>query len=108
MSYTIIDTANVEKKHGIWKSLGTELGVQAFGISQIELDPGGSGPEHEHANDDEEEVYVPIRGSGTIRVDGEDVELRPGVAVFVTPESRRQLLAGDEGLTFIAVGAPRR
>jgi quercetin dioxygenase-like cupin family protein len=108
MSYTIIDTENVEKKHGIWKSLGPELGVQAFGISQIELAAGGSGPEHEHGSDDEEEVYIPIRGSGTIRVDGEDVELRPGVAVFVTPESRRQLVAGEDGLTFIAVGASRR
>jgi hypothetical protein len=26
----------------------------------------------------------------------------------VTPESTRQLSAGDEGLAFVAVGAPRR
>jgi quercetin dioxygenase-like cupin family protein len=106
--YTTVDIDKVEKKHGIWRQLTPELGVGAFGISQIELSPGASGPEHDHAEDGQEEVYVPIRGRGAVRVDGEDVELHPGVAVFVTPESTRQLTAGDEGLTFVAVGAPRR
>jgi quercetin dioxygenase-like cupin family protein len=108
MSYTRIDTADVELKNGIFKGLTRGLGVQAFSINQIELPPGGSGPEHAHSEDGEEEVYVPIRGRGTIRVDGEDVELRPGLLVFVTPESTRQLRASDEGLAFVAVGAPQR
>ncbi len=108
MAYTIVEIDKVEKKLGIWRQLSVELGVGAFGISQIELPPGASGPEHDHADDGQEEVYVPIRGRGSIRVDGEDVELHPGVVVFVTPESTRQLSGGDEGLAFVAVGAPRR
>jgi quercetin dioxygenase-like cupin family protein len=107
VAYTIVDIDKVEKKHGIWKQLGPQLGVGAFGISQIELPPDASGPEHDHADDGQEEVYVPIRGRGKVRVDGEDVELHPGVVVFVTPESTRQLSAGDEGLVFVAVGARR-
>ena len=49
-----------------------------------------------------------LDGGGTLRVDGEDVELRPGRLVAVTPESTRQLSAGEDGLTFVAVGAARR
>ncbi|MFN2470999.1 MAG: cupin domain-containing protein [Gaiellaceae bacterium] len=75
----------------------------------VELPPGGSGPEHEHehSSDGQEEVYVPLRGGGKVRIDGEDVELRPGLFVFVAPESTRQLHAGDKGLAFVAVGAAR-
>jgi quercetin dioxygenase-like cupin family protein len=107
VSYTVVDKETVELKNGIFRGVAGKLGVQAFSINQIELPPGGSGPEHEHSGDAQEEVYVPLRGEGTIRVDGEDVELRPGLFVFVTPESTRQLRAGDEGLAFVAVGAAR-
>ncbi|CAN5715675.1 cupin domain-containing protein [soil metagenome] len=108
MSHTIVDTDQVEKRNGIFKPLTASLGVQAFGINQIELPPGGAGPEHDHAKDGHEEVYVVLDGGGTLRVDGEDVELRPGRLVAVTPESTRQLSAGEDGLTFVAVGAARR
>ena len=39
-------------------------------------------------------------------VDGEDVELKPGRYVWVEAESKRKILAGDEGLKLIAVGSP--
>ena len=45
------------------------------------------------------------RGSGTLRVDGEEVELRPGVFVYCSPEARRQMCAGAEGLVWIGIGA---
>jgi quercetin dioxygenase-like cupin family protein len=108
MPYTAVDTDQIEKQNGIFKGLSGPLGVQAFSINRIELPVGGSGPAHDHASDGQEEVYVVIGGSGTLRVDGEDVELRPGIVVFVTPESTRQLSGGDEGLTFVAAGAARR
>ncbi len=108
MAHTIVDTDQVEKHHGIFKPLTASLGVQAFGINQIELPAGGAGLEHNHAEDGNEEVYVVLEGSGMLRVDGEDVELRPGRLVAVTPESTRQLRAGEDGLKFVAVGAARR
>ena len=108
MAHTIVDTDLVEKQNGIFKPLTASLGVQAFGINQIELPAGGAGVEHDHGEDGHEEVYVVLDGGGTIRVDGEDVELRPGRLVAVTPESTRQLRAGENGLTFIAVGAARQ
>jgi hypothetical protein len=39
-------------------------------------------------------------------VDGEEVELKPGRFVYVSPDAIRRLHAGPEGLTWVAVGAP--
>ena len=78
--------------------------LSAFGINELELPPGAEGPEHDHAKDGQEEVYVIVRGSGTIRVDGTETELRPGVYVFLSPDARRQMVAGGEGLAWVGVG----
>jgi mannose-6-phosphate isomerase-like protein (cupin superfamily) len=50
-------------------------------------------------------VYAIVAGSGTLRVDGEEVALRPGLFVYCSPEARRQMCAGTEGLVWIGVGA---
>jgi quercetin dioxygenase-like cupin family protein len=46
-----------------------------------------------------------LEGSGTLRVDGEEIALAPGMFVFCSPEARRQVVAGESGLTFIGIGA---
>lgn len=107
MAYRLVNTDGVEAQNGIFKPLTERLGVTTFGINMIELAPGTPALEHDHADDAQEEVYVPLRGRGMLRVDGEDVELAPGSVAFVAPESTRQLIAGDEGFTFFAVGAGR-
>ena len=50
---------------------------------------------------------VIVRGSGTYIVDGEHVPVHPGVFLRFDPEVTRQLVAGPEGVTMIAVGARR-
>jgi hypothetical protein len=49
---------------------------------------------------------VIIRGSGVYRVDDEEIPVRVGSFVRFDPTPTRQLVAGPEGLTMIAVGAP--
>jgi mannose-6-phosphate isomerase-like protein (cupin superfamily) len=51
-------------------------------------------------------VYFVVRGSGKMRIDGDDVELRPGRFVRVDPESTRVPTAGPDGLEFVTFGAP--
>ena len=52
------------------------VGVTAFGINQEELPPNGDGyPDHDHAEDGQEEVFYVLAGAGKMVVDGEDVEL---------------------------------
>jgi hypothetical protein len=41
-----------------------------------------------------------------MRIDGEEIELKPGRFVRVDPESTRMPIAGEEGLEFVTFGAP--
>ena len=104
MAHAIVDAGELEAKHGVFKALRQPLGVSAFGINQLELPPGAEGLEHDHAKDGQEEVYVIVRGAGTIRIDGAESELRPGHYVFLSPDARRQMVAGDQGLAWVGVG----
>ena len=104
MAHQIVDANAVEASNGVFKPLRAALGVSAFGINQLEFPPGREGAEHDHSADGQEEVYAIVKGSGTIRVDGEEHELRPGQFVFLSPDARRQMRAGPEGLSWIGIG----
>jgi mannose-6-phosphate isomerase-like protein (cupin superfamily) len=60
---------------------------------------------HDHPDDGAEDVYAIVHGTGSVVVDGQEVPVRPGQFVAVTPDSARQVRAGDSGLVFIAVCA---
>jgi quercetin dioxygenase-like cupin family protein len=89
---------------GVFRPVGETLGVSAFGINQLELAPDTEGPEHDHQRDEQEEVYVVIRGGGKIRVEGTEHELRPGQCIFLSPDAKRQMVAGVEGLVWLGIG----
>lgn len=108
MSYRMIHPNDVEVHHGVFRRLSEPLGVTAFAINHISIGPSAEGRAHDHTADGQEEVYVFIQGSGTLAVDGEDVPVGAGQWVFVSPESHRQLKAGEEGLTWIGIGASPR
>ena len=104
-SHQVIHASDVEAKHDVFRPLTAELGVAGFKINQLDLPAGGEGPEHDHAGNGEEEVYAVIAGGGTLRIDGEDVELKAGHFVYCPQNARRQMIAGDEGLTWIGIGS---
>ena len=108
MTHNVVEAGDVEARHGVFRALSDPLGVHAFRINQLEFPPGHEGPEHDHTGDGQEEVYVVISGEGTLRVGGEEISLKPGSYVFCSPESRRQIKAGGEGLVYVGIGAPRR
>ena len=105
MAHVVIDANDVEAQHGVFRGLSEPLGVGAFKVNRLELPPGQEGPEHDHVSNREEEVYAVVGGSGRLRVDGEEIELRPGHFVFCSPEARRQMVADDDGLVWIGIGA---
>ena len=88
----------------MFRPVGEELAVSAFGLNELELPPNSEAPEHDHRQDGQEEVYVVLRGSGRVRVDGTEQELRPGDYVFLPPEAIRQMVAGPEGLVWVGIG----
>ncbi len=82
------------------------LGVSAWGMSVFEIDPGATGyPEHDHAKDGQEEVYVVLRGSATLQAGDERFEVAAGTMVRVGPGQKRKWLPGPDGVRVLAIGA---
>jgi quercetin dioxygenase-like cupin family protein len=81
------------------------LGVTSWGMSVMELDPDCTGyPEHDHANEGHEEVYLVLSGSVVLRAGGSERLLRQGDFVRVSPETARKFVTRDEGATLLALG----
>jgi mannose-6-phosphate isomerase-like protein (cupin superfamily) len=91
---------------GAFRFVRRELGVRAFGINWIELPPDAVGREHDERDSGQEEVNVVVRGGGVYRVDGEEIPVREGDFLRFDPETTRCPVAGPNGLTLLAVGAP--
>ena len=89
---------------GLFRPVGEALGASAFGLNQLELAPEATGPVHDHRRDGQQEVYLVIRGRGTVRIDGHEYELQPGQFIFLSPEAERQMVAGAEGLAWVGIG----
>src|SRR6266496_831949 len=109
MAYTHVNVDDIEPggPTGAVRFVRRELGAEAFGINWFELGPGVEGFEHSESKSGQEEVAVVIRGAGHWRIDGEEVPVRVGSFVRFDPESTRCPVGGPEGMTFVAVGAPR-
>jgi mannose-6-phosphate isomerase-like protein (cupin superfamily) len=108
VGYTFVDIDQLEGEGpgGMVRKTRRATGAKAFGFNYFTLPPGLEGREHDHAGEGMEEVYFVVRGGGTMRIDGEDVELRPGRFIRVDPDSTRVPTAGDDGLEFVTFGAP--
>jgi mannose-6-phosphate isomerase-like protein (cupin superfamily) len=102
--YRYADADEVEAQWGVFRKMRIALGVTAFGINQLELPPGGEGVTHSEDDSGQQEVYVILGGSGTMRFDDESVELAPGRWLVVEPGHTRTPVAGPDGLTMIMVG----
>ena len=81
------------------------LGVASWGMNVLELDPQCSGyPEHDHASDGHEEVYIVLRGSIVLQAGGAERVLSQGDLVRVAPETKRKFLTREQGATLLALG----
>jgi mannose-6-phosphate isomerase-like protein (cupin superfamily) len=76
----------------VHQSQGLEIGVYVL----VAPEPDRQQP---HADD---EVYVVLEGSGTLEIEGEQLELREGHAAFVPAGARHQFV-GYEQLTVLVI-----
>ncbi len=82
-----------------------ELGATSFGMSIEEFPADYDGyPNHDHTHDDQEEVYVVLAGSATMKVEGEQFEIDPETVVRVGPSAKRTLVSGADGLRLLVLG----
>ncbi|HEX6228704.1 MAG TPA: hypothetical protein VFZ41_04485 [Solirubrobacterales bacterium] len=99
---------------------GASLGVSSFGISISDLAPGATEyPEHDHSPEGvggkmfserpqqlgQEEVYIALRGSGTLEANGEKYPLDADHIARVGPDVKRKITPGRDGLRLLAIGA---
>ena len=91
--------------HGAVKLAGDELGIESFGLQVLDF-PGGFAdyPEHDHADDGQEEVYVVLEGAAEFEVGGEPVRAEAGSILRVDPAAKRKLVPGPNGVRVLAIG----
>ena len=85
---------------------GKSLGLAKLGLNAIRMPPNWEHyPEHDHAADNEEELYIPLEGSGTLHADGQSYPMKRGVLIRVGAATKRKIVPGPEGMTFTAAAA---
>lgn len=109
-----VTVASFEQMEPIYDGLARRaratLGVTGWGMQVMTLPPNWDGyPNHRHdanvEDANQEEVYLPLEGSGLLYADDEVFELRPGMMARVGPEQLRRIVPGDEGIRFVALWA---
>ena len=90
---------------GAFKRARAELGVEAFGMQVIDVPPNiDQYPEHDHAADGQEEVYVVMSGRGEVEIDGERHPIDPDTIVRIGPGAKRKIVTHEEPIRVLALG----
>jgi len=116
VSHAAIDElATVEFLDGFtFRRAGVQLHVTPFGMSIIDMPPGTTDyPAHDHSSEGpgnppahqlgQEEVYIALRGSAEVEVDGHRYPLDDAHIIRVGPTARRKILPGSDGLRLLAL-----
>lgn len=105
MAYDTTSYDDVEPRAPGMYFLRDALDCDNLGVTVLDANAGWEGKAHDHAHDDQEEVYLLLEGSGTLTVEDEEIALSPGDAVRVDPGDSREL-AFDESSLMVIAGAP--
>ncbi|MFW5918220.1 MAG: cupin domain-containing protein [Haloferacaceae archaeon] len=106
MAHTKVNYDDVEQVSDAMHFLSEPLGCRQVGVTFSRCPPNWKSKPHDHTDDEHEEVYVLVRGTATVRIDGEDVPVEEGDAVWIAPEATRQIRNDDEESAFVMISAP--
>jgi tetratricopeptide (TPR) repeat protein len=90
-----------------WTPVRRHFGITAYGINAYTAGEAGQDVVEEHTEErlGHEELYLVVFGSATFVLDGEEVAVPAGSAVFLRdPKVRRYARANEPGTTVLAVG----
>jgi uncharacterized cupin superfamily protein len=95
-------------KHGFSETqmarfAGADLGCESIGLALEGVKPGKR-QAFGHRHDEDEEVYVIVDGSGSMRLGEETIAVGPMDAIRVAPGVWRGFEAGPDGLQILAFG----
>lgn len=106
MSYRKVNYEDVDQVSSAMHFLSDPLETEQVGVTVARCDPDWKSQPHDHADNEHEEVYVLIEGKATVIVDDDPVEMETGDALWIPPESTRQIRNGDAESAFVLVSAP--
>jgi mannose-6-phosphate isomerase-like protein (cupin superfamily) len=82
-----------------------ELGSRHMTVTWIEVPPGASQQLHSH--EEAEQVYIVVRGAGTLSAAGDGETLEPGDLALIPPASDHTIAnEGSEDLALVSVQSP--
>lgn len=88
-----------------FRPLRDAAGVSSWGMSVQEFEPHtDSYPEHDHASDGHEEVYLVLQGAVVLSAGGREYVLRRGQLARVPGDVERRLATRDSAATVLVVG----
>jgi uncharacterized cupin superfamily protein len=92
----------------LWEGFATlvraGLDITAFGANIMDLPPNYSTTSHDETESGQQELYVALRGSGSVDIDGSRLVLDADHLVRVDPGTARVLSSGADGLRVLCIG----
>ena len=101
--YTVKEIDDLEAVNGVFRRARDELGISSFGINCLDLPPDWDGYPA-HAEPEQEEVYLPLSGSGEVEIEGERVAIDPSTMLRVGVGTMRKIWPGPDGMRVLALG----
>jgi quercetin dioxygenase-like cupin family protein len=106
-TFTIAAPDEMERA-GNWMLVRRALGLEAFGINMVDIEPGERIPEHDETGRDQEEVFLALSGDATLVIDGDEHALPEGSFARVAVEAKRTVANdGSEPIRVLICSAPR-
>lgn len=100
-----VPVATTHSAEGVeWRPVRHHLGIRAFGTNAYVGHAEGDLVIEDHDEEEDEELYVVLRGSARFTVDDETFDAPAGTLVLVTPPSRRVAYAAVPDTAVLAVG----
>jgi uncharacterized cupin superfamily protein len=100
--------ASIDELPTLWegfaKLVRAGLGITAFGANIMDLPPEYSTTSHDEAETGQQELYVALRGSGSVDIGDERLPLDADHLVRVDAGTARVLTSGSDGLRVLCVG----
>jgi len=85
--------------------LKSDLGLEAVGVSLARMEPGMGYP-YFHAHKEQEEIFICLKGTGTIIVGDEEVSVKAGDFMRISADVPRAIgNKTSEACTFLILGA---
>ena len=109
--YTIKSIDEFEEMEGsggaTWHLARKTLGAEAFGFNVVDIEPGGQIPAHNHAQDNQEEVFIILDGQATIVTGDQEHDAPAGTFCRFAPEVNRTVRnTSDANVRALLIGVP--